>query len=106
MISSPSRTPTARYELVMRTDQRRGSQARRSKPQAWMGGVLTEKAIGFSGSFLNLGGKFTVSVPESEGVFGWFRVFQGPEAPFYLSDSPQEPDRPQRKGPAWDQRLE
>ena len=35
------------------------------KPQARVGGILTEKTIGFSGFFLNLGGKFTVLVPEA-----------------------------------------
>jgi hypothetical protein len=34
-----------------------------------MGGVLTEKTISFSRFFLNLGGKFMVSVPRREGLF-------------------------------------
>jgi hypothetical protein len=36
-----------------------------------VGRVLTEKTIGFSGFFLNLGGKFTVS-----GVFGYSEFFR------------------------------
>ena len=35
------------------------------KPQTRVSGVLTEKAIGFSGFFLNLSRKFTVAVPEA-----------------------------------------
>ena len=35
------------------------------KPQARVGGILIEKTIGFFRFFLNLGGKFTVSLPEA-----------------------------------------
>jgi hypothetical protein len=41
-----------------------------------MGGVLTEKTIGFSGFFLNLGGKFYGIGPRSEGVFGCSEFFR------------------------------
>ena len=46
------------------------------KPQAWVGGILTEKTIGFSGFFLNLRRKFTVSLPKAR-MCSAFQSFSG-----------------------------